>query len=139
MPFKHRTKIQIRFKDIDALGHVNNANHLSYFESARIEYFNAAIKTNINWSQKGIILAKAEVNYVLPIQLTDDLWVLTTCSRIGNKSFDLMYKIVKMVDGKEIEVANGLTVMVCYDYISHNAIIMPEEWSNAIMNYEDGE
>ena len=40
-PFRHKTKIQIRFKDIDKLGHVNNANHITYFELARVDYFDA--------------------------------------------------------------------------------------------------
>ena len=37
--FNHFTEIQIRFKDIDMQGHVNNANHLTYAEIARVEYF----------------------------------------------------------------------------------------------------
>ena len=49
MAVKHRTPIQIRFKDVDALGHVNNANHLSYFEYARIRFFDDLIGTEIDW------------------------------------------------------------------------------------------
>ena len=37
--FKHRTKLDIRFVDIDAFGHVNNAHYLTYFEQARVRYF----------------------------------------------------------------------------------------------------
>ena len=42
--FKHKTLIQIRFKDVDMMGHVNNANHLTYFELARVHYFDEIIK-----------------------------------------------------------------------------------------------
>jgi acyl-CoA thioesterase FadM len=35
----HKLKIQILFKDIDKQGHVNNANHITYFETARVDYF----------------------------------------------------------------------------------------------------
>ena len=38
--FKHKTSIQLRFKDVDMMGHVNNANHFTYLELARVKYFN---------------------------------------------------------------------------------------------------
>ncbi len=40
-PFKQKTAIQIRFKDIDMMGHVNNANYITYFELARLTYFDS--------------------------------------------------------------------------------------------------
>ena len=56
--FRHQTNIQLRFKDIDALGHVNNANHFTYFEVARVRYFDEVVKEAVEWSRQGIILAK---------------------------------------------------------------------------------
>ena len=116
--FKHKTPIQVRFKDIDALGHVNNANHLSYIEHARVHYFNDAVGANINWSEEGIILAKAIIDYKMPILLNDKVFVYTRCSRTGNKSFDLEYMIVKEENGKEVVLATATTVMVCFNYRS---------------------
>ena len=58
--FKHKTRIQIRFKDIDKLGHVNNANHITYLELARVNYLNDVFKQLIDWSKEGIILARIE-------------------------------------------------------------------------------
>ena len=43
-PFKEKTQVQIRFKDIDSMGHVNNANHITYFELARLNYFETLTK-----------------------------------------------------------------------------------------------
>src|ERR1051326_6608227 len=106
--FKHKTPIQIRFKDIDLLGHVNNANHLTYIEFARVKYFDAVAGEEINWNENGIILAKASVDYKLPILLKDKVFVYTKCSRIGNKSFDLSYLIVKEEKGKEIILAEAI-------------------------------
>ena len=70
-PFKQKTLIQIRFKDIDKLGHVNNANHITYFELARVEYFSALAGSSANhtkpfiieWNNEGVILAKIEMEY----------------------------------------------------------------------------
>src|SRR6185295_2069638 len=101
MNFKHKTPIQIRFKDIDALNHVNNANHVTYFELARVNYFDDVVNEEINWSEQGIILASISVEYKAPIFIKDNIFVYTRCTRLGNKSFDLAYSLVKEKNGKE--------------------------------------
>src|SRR5690348_10070634 len=93
--FKHKTLMQIRFKDLDALNHVNNANHLTYFEMARIKYFDEVVNEKVNWLEKGVILARITVDYKIPIHFKDQVFVYTKCTRLGNKSFDFAYSIVK--------------------------------------------
>jgi acyl-CoA thioester hydrolase len=134
--FKHKTPIQVRFKDIDALGHVNNANHLSYIELARVTYFNEAVGQNINWSEEGIILAKVVVDYKMPVMLNDRVAVYTRCSRTGHKSFDLEYAIVKEEAGKEILLATATTVMVCFNYRAGASMPLPDEWKNKMLSFE---
>ena len=58
--FKQKTPVQIRFKDIDMMGHVNNANFITYFELARLTYFEALseVGVKIDWVTEGVILAK---------------------------------------------------------------------------------
>ena len=106
-PFKHKTPIQIRFKDIDKLGHVNNANHVTYFELARVDYFDAFAADNnkIDWVNEGVILAKIEMEYKQPILLEDKVFVYTWVSKMGAKSFDMSCSIVKSENGVEIELA----------------------------------
>jgi acyl-CoA thioester hydrolase len=67
MSRKHKTPVQLRFKDVDALGHVNNANHLSFFELARIHFFDEVIGEEIDWNTTGMILARATVDYKQPV------------------------------------------------------------------------
>lgn len=134
--FKHKTSIQIRFKDIDALGHVNNANHLSYIELARINYFNEAVGTNINWAKDGIILAKVIMDYKMPVMFSDQVFIYTRCSRIGNKSFDLDYIMVKVIEGAEIILAESKTVLVCFDYSTNSSMPMPDQWRKKMENFE---
>ena len=86
--FKHKTPIQIRFKDVDSFQHVNNANHFTYIEIARVHYFD---EQDMKWSKQGVILASAKIDYKLPILLREKVFVYTKCSRMGNKSFDLSY------------------------------------------------
>lgn len=134
--FKHKIPIQIRFKDVDMMGHVNNANHFTYLELARVKYFDTVSGEKTNWTKTGIILAKTIIDYKLPILLTDQLFVYTKCSRIGNKSFDLIYKIIKEETGKEILLADASTVLVCYDYGKGQSILMPDEWKKKIQEFE---
>src|ERR1035437_3743603 len=93
--FKHKTLFQIRFKDVDMMGQVNNANHFTYLEIARAKYFDDVVAEEVNWSKEGIILAKSTCDYKMPILFKDKVYVYTKCSRIGNKSFELSYVIVK--------------------------------------------
>ena len=134
--YKHKTPIQIRFKDIDAFRHVNNANHFTYLELARVKYFDDVAGKNMEWSKQGVILAGAKVDYKLPILLKDTVFVYTKCSRMGNKSFDLSYSIVKEENGKEIVVADASTVLVCYDYEKAITIPLPKEWKKKILDFE---
>ncbi len=128
----HRTPIQIRFKDVDKMGHVNNANHATYLELARMMYFEDVVAVKIDWTKQGVILAKVVIDYIVPILLEDKVSVLTTCSRIGNKSFDLTHTIVKTENGKDIEVAKGVSVVVCFDYEKNITIPVPEEWKGKL-------
>jgi acyl-CoA thioester hydrolase len=133
-PYRHKTRIQIRFKDVDRLGHVNNANHITYFELARVEYFAALMgDVQIDWDKESLILAKMEMEYKRPILLTDTIYVYTWISRIGGKSFDMSCSIVAKENGTETEVAKGLSVIVCFDYKANQTISIPEHWRRKML------
>ena len=132
---KHKIQIQIRFKDVDKLGHVNNANHITYFELARVDYFNALIGhyIKIDWQKESLILAKMEMEYKQPILLEDKVFVYTWVSSIGTKSFNMECSIVKEVNGIEVEAARGLAVIVCFNYETNKTIVVPELWKNKML------
>ena len=134
-PFKSKTPIQIRFKDIDKMGHVNNANHITYFELARMDYFDAIAdeQVKIDWVNEGVILAKMEMEYKQPILLEDKIYVYTWVSRIGSKSFDMACSIVRDVNGTETEMAKGLAIIVCFNYSSNQSINIPEAWKKKMV------
>ena len=126
---KHICQIQVRFGDTDKLGHINNANYLTYVESARIQYFIDIIGDNINWDKEGIILARATIDFISPIELSDrTVEVHSHCSRIGTKSFDLTYSIFKS-NTNEL-AAQGVTTLVGFNYQSNSSIVIPTLWRN---------
>lgn len=128
--FKQKTQVQIRFKDIDMMGHVNNANYITYFELARLTYFDALKDegVRIDWVNEGVILAKIEMEYKQPILLEDKVFVYTWVSRMGSKSFDMACSIVRVIDGVEVEAAKGLAIIVCFNYKANQTIAIPEIW-----------
>lgn len=135
--FRHKAQIQIRFCDTDMLGHVNNANYLSYMEMARVSYFNE-VMPKLDWSGQGIILAKAEISYKAPLFLEDNLFIYTGVEQISGKSFTMRYRFIKKTEAGELLAAEGSTLMVCYDYRENHSIPVPDFWKKAIEFYEEG-
>lgn len=134
--YKHKLKIQIRFKDIDKLGHVNNANHLTYFEIARVEYFKDVFKSSIDWVNTGMILANVEITYKRPILLEDNVFCYTKISRFGTKSFDVENLLVTETNGEQHLCAFGKNTLVCINYATKQTIEVPTEWVESVKNFE---
>jgi acyl-CoA thioester hydrolase len=126
---KHKTPIQLRFKDIDALGHVNNANHLTFFELARINYFRDLIGEEIDWDRDGMIVARVTVDFKQPVYFKDKLFVYTHFIKAGTTSFELGYEMVREEkDGKEVLLSTGTSVIVCYSYKEKKPVPVPASW-----------
>ena len=115
---------EIRFRDIDAMGHVNNAVFLSYFEQARIHFFRQLVGERWDWRSKGILVARNEINYRKPVHLHDAIHIHVGVEHIGNKSFTLNYA-VKCAD--EL-CADALSVLVYYNHSEGHSMVLPEEW-----------
>lgn len=114
-------KIHVRFSDLDVLGHVNNNVYLSYFEIARVHYFEQMVGRNWNWRENGVVLAKNEVEYIKPVLLYDDPLVYVTVEHVGTKSFILSYEL-KVND---VLYAKGSSVMVSYNAVTQQAVEVP--------------
>ena len=116
-------QIQIRFADIDSMGHVNNAVYLSYFEFTRVYYFKALLGENWDWETKGIILAHTELSFIKPIELNDKAFIEITIGNIGNKSFIFHYAI--RVDGQL--TTKGSSTLVAFNTKLQKSIAIPSE------------
>lgn len=133
----HTSKIQVRFADIDKLGHVNNAIYLTYFEIARMQFFEDEFKniTDLDWKTKGLILAKTEVEFLSPILLDDKVEIETYCSKIGNKSFDLAYRVYKINQFGRALAARGSSVLVAYNYVEQKSIPVEANWKKELSRF----
>lgn len=117
-------RIDIRFSDIDVMGHVNNATYLTYAEQARIYFFHQLVGDEWNWSKQGILVARNEMDYLLPIHFNDQVDIHIHCKHIGNKSYSLGYRYTR---GEQL-CAQGASVLVCFDYEQRCTMEVPERW-----------
>lgn len=138
-PKKYRFEmpVEVRFADLDAMGHLNNAKYLTYTEQARIYYVRDVCGWEEDWRKLGMILARTEIDYKLPIAFGDKVMVYIRVSRLGGKSFDFEYVMTRQGNENEAEIAAiSKTVMVTYDYESDTTIPIPENWRKRILAYE---
>jgi acyl-CoA thioester hydrolase len=101
--FPHIHRDRVRFRDCDAMGHVNNAVFSTYLEESRI-----GVLGGLN----SFILARVEIDFRSELRMGEEVEVRTRCSRIGTKSFDLEHVIAA---GGRV-VAEAKSVLVSYDY-----------------------
>jgi acyl-CoA thioester hydrolase len=94
---------RVRFRDCDAMGHVNNAVYSTYLEQARI---------GIMGGLGQMILARVEIDFRAELRAGEEVEVRSRCPRIGTKSFDLEHELWA---GDRL-VAEAKSVLVGYDY-----------------------
>ncbi len=133
--YKYKTPITIRFSDIDAVGHVNNAIYLTYFEEARLKYWREAIEWDI--SKSGVIVGRSEVNYLKPITLNDEIACYVRTTRIGNSSFDIMHVLVKLTEHGEEICTTGKTVCISYDYRANKSVSIPHTERARLIEFDE--
>jgi acyl-CoA thioester hydrolase len=119
--FVHRERV--RFRDLDPMGHVNNAVFLTYIESARFAFLKH-IGAAPTLEDMNLVVARVEIDFRAPVRLGDEIEVTARASRFGDKSFDLDHEV--RVD--ERIVAEAKTVLVTYDYSTREAVPIPDEW-----------
>ena len=121
--FAYRHRLSVRFRDCDAMGHVNHAVYFTYLEQGRLTFWREV--TGRSSPHTRVIIARAECDYRAPAHFGDELEVRVKVGSIGRSSFTLEYEVVH-VDGARI-VATGKTVMVSYDYATARPVPLPDD------------
>ncbi|MFZ9027522.1 MAG: acyl-CoA thioesterase [Crocinitomicaceae bacterium] len=119
----HPAKIQVRYVDLDVLGHVNNSVYFSYFEMARVQYFGQVLGKEWDWETNGVILVKNWAEYIKPVFLGDQPEITIYVDKIGSKSFDLSYELKV----NNVLCTTGGSTMVAFDAKANKTIEIPEE------------
>ncbi|MCB9018237.1 MAG: acyl-CoA thioesterase [Prevotellaceae bacterium] len=132
--FNHSEKIQMRFNDIDVLGHVNNAVQIIYFDYGKVKYFETLKDQILDWSGSDLVMVHFEVDFVEPIFRENQIMVKTKVYEIGNKSIKLVQTLQDSETGHVKSVCRS--VMCGFDTKTNESLLISDEWRNLIQKFE---
>ena len=130
--YPYEIAIEVAFRDIDAMGMVNNAVFFSYMETARLKYLTEVFDYG-DLLDLPLILVEASCSYKSPALLGEILRLGIGVSHMGNKSFGLVYRVL---GGDGRVVATGKTIQVMYDYATNSAFPIPNETKAQVKHFQ---
>lgn len=131
--FHHTLPMQIRFNDVDKLGHVNNTIYFQYYDTAKTNYLSKVCE-NLDWKKESIVVAHIDSDFLSQIKADNNVAVRTAVIKIGHKSFTL-YQEIFDIDTNEIK-CTCTSIMVAYNMVEDKSMLLPVSWINAISEFE---
>lgn len=132
--FRHHIPLQMRFNDIDMLGHLNNSVYLTFMDLAKAKYFNEVNGAPVDISTIGIVVVNINANFCVPTFFDEEIEVETAVIAIGDKSMTLEQRIYSVPD-RQVK-CSCRTVMAGFDVKTNTGMSISEEWVKKIENYE---
>ena len=129
--FSHKLPLQLRFNDVDIMGHVNNAVIMEFFDYGKMKYFDDA-EVYVEKEPITLVIVHSEVDFVGQILRGDHPEVWTKVVRFGNKSLEVLQYIV--CDGEVKSICK--TIMSGYNREKQISEVIPERIKMAIERYE---
>ena len=130
-------EVSPRFRDTDAMGHINNAVYVTYLEVARQEYWGRLVGgagEAHDYRRVPFILAHVSCDFRSEALVNEGLEIGIRCEWIGSKSFAFAYEICEQKTRRL--VVEAVSVQVCYDYGAKRSIPMPEALRRALEAFE---
>jgi acyl-CoA thioester hydrolase len=131
LPLKFSIDLPVQFRDIDVMGHVNNATYFQYMETGRVEFARKLGQVREGF-RGSFIVASARCEFKKPIRderrVTVSVWV----SRIGDRSWNFDYSIH---GPRRVEYAVGRTTQVAYDYKTRATVRISPKLKRELANY----
>jgi len=121
--FEYETELQVRFRDLDAMGHVNNAVYATYLEQARVDYY--ADVLGVGLDDIDTVLVNLEIDYRHEVTLDDGTVTVAMGVRsIGESSVVVGYELRA---GDRV-AATAETTQVYVDPEAGTSRPLPEDW-----------
>ncbi len=131
-------EIPVIWGDMDSFQHLNNVIYFRYFESARIQYFEAVgLMDIVKQLGVGPILGSTSCRYRTPLTYPDTVYVGAKITEMHEKRFTMEYLIVS--EQHPETVAEGSGVVICYNYQKNQSTQIPEVVHHAIEKLEGRE
>lgn len=121
--FAHTIRIETRWADLDALGHVNNTRFFTFDESARLDYFGELMRSDEHfWKKDGLILASLAGDFLAQVHHPSTVTIGFRIARMGRSS---MNSLAGMFVGTQ-PVATTRGTVVWFDYEHQRPKPIPE-------------
>ena len=133
-------KTKVRWRDLDAYGHINNAVFLTYFEEGRIEYFSKfqefidGMKNPKAKNAIASVLVKASVSYRAPGHINDHLIIAIRIKSIKKSFFESEYEIYN--EKTKVLLTKGTTLNIIVDTEKMKPMKMPDSLKQKIIAIE---
>ncbi len=131
--FKHAVPLQLRFNDIDVLGHVNNNAQLALFDVGKTEFYNALRGTLADWSKVEAVIVNLNCTFMEQIHFTDPMEVRSRVKKIGERSFVLQQILCNTDNGHICSMCES--VMVSVDYDTKQSKPIPENIAEGLVKW----
>lgn len=133
--YRHVTPVQIRFNDIDMIGHINNNSYLEYMDLGKTAYFNAVKADLVNWKHINAVIVNINCDFFAPGYINEPIAVLTAVTSISQRSLKMEQRVINAETG-EVKCI-GYTVMAGFDPTTAQGAPIDEEWKLAIGKFEE--
>jgi acyl-CoA thioester hydrolase len=127
--------IQVRFCDVDMMGHVSNTVYQTYFDSGKIHYFEQVLP-DLDFVNLGVVGASVKIDYLKPIFMKTQLLVKTRVAMLGRKSITMEHLLVDEENGETLSTCTA--VMVLYAVKEKVSVPFSERWREAILAFDPG-
>jgi len=129
MDYEYTTELDVRFRDLDAMGHVNNTVYATYLEQARADYYADVI--DVSLSAVDTVLASLSTAYQRPVTAKETVTVAFGVGDLGESSIPMEYEIRT----EEGVAATAETVQIVFDRETGESRSIPQEWRDRITRY----
>ncbi|NOZ01967.1 MAG: acyl-CoA thioesterase [Deltaproteobacteria bacterium] len=129
MDIRFVSKMRVEFRDLDAMGHVNNAVYMSYLETARMDFYDQTFGED-GFNRFPIILGEVRIRFKSPAYIKEVLELGIRVTEISRRTFTFEYLIREEKTGRLVVEAESIQVM--YDYKAGKTIDVPAEFEEII-------
>lgn len=136
-PYRHYLPLQIRFTDIDMLGHLNNAVFVNFFDLGKTHYFATILGGPLQWETISLVIVNIECSFFTPVYFTDSIEVFTKTVEIGERSVRMDQRIVNTATGETH--ATCRTILAGFDVKNRCGAPVSDEWRRMILDFEASE
>ncbi|PPU42100.1 acyl-CoA thioesterase [Xanthomonas arboricola] len=119
-----RIPISVRWRDMDSMGHVNNAKYISYLEEARVRWM-LGVEGVAMTDRIAPVVAATNVNYKRPLVWPNDILVELFVERLGSSSITIGHRILDQKDGGVL-YSDGNVVVVWIDTQTGKSASLPD-------------